>query len=300
VQVTEVLAIDVGGTSIKAARVRESGQLLSRRSVPTPVAAGPDAVVRAIAELAGALLADGVVGVGLVVPGVVDAARGVVEYATNVGWRDVPLAAVVGASVGVPVVLGKDVHAAALAERALGPARGVADCLIVAVGTGISAVAVSGGTPVRGARGLAGEVGHVSVDPHGELCPCGQRGCAERYASGAAIARRYAARAGVTRSASEVAAVIAADEHAAAVWAEAADALGAVLAACTLAFDPELIVLTGGVACAGAALRDPVAAALAARLTWRPAPAVCVSPLAADAGLHGAALLARLTWAATT
>jgi glucokinase len=290
--VPSVIAVDVGGTSIKSALVDEAGGLARRRAIPTPVADGPDAVVDAIRRAVHELLADDVVAVGVVVPGVVGPEPGVVSYATNLGWRDVALGARLGADLGVPVLVDKDVKATALAERTLGVAHGLRDCLVVAIGTGIAAVAVSGGEVVRGANELAGEIGHICVDPRGEACPCGQRGCAERYASAAAVARRYAARAGVLRPADEVVARLAGDPDAAAVWAEAAEALAAMLASCTLLLDCTLIVLSGGLARAGEALREPVARALAARLAWREPPAVSVSPLARDAGVLGAALLA--------
>jgi glucokinase len=290
--VPSVVAVDVGGTSIKAGRVDDTGALLARETVATPVADGATAVVAAIAGAVRNLLAEDVVAVGIVSPGVVDAARGVVAYATNLGFRDVALTGALQAELGVPVVLDKDVRATGLAERTLGSARDVADCLVVALGTGISALAVVGGVSIDGRTGLAGEIGHISVDPAGDPCPCGQRGCAERYASGAGIARRYRERTGVSRSAAELVGRLAADADAHAVWTEAAEALGAVLAATTLVLDPARIVLSGGLAAAGPALHAPVAGALAARLSWRPAPELVVSPLAGDAGLLGAALLA--------
>jgi glucokinase len=287
-----VIAIDVGGTSIKAARTDGSGAVLDRRSVPTPVHDGADAVVGTIRSVARELVDHDVQAVGVVVPGEVDDANGIAAFAANLGWRDVPLRAHLEVDLGLPVVLDNDARAAGLAERTLGRARDVPDCLIVVIGTGIAAVVVAGGVPLRGAAGLAGELGHVSVRPEGEQCACGQRGCAERYASGAAIARRYAERTGTVRAAEDVAARLVSDDAAAQVWAEAAGALGAVLAATTLVVDPSLIVLGGGLARAGETLRSPVQAALAAHLGWRAAPEVVMSPLAADAGVLGAALLA--------
>lgn len=286
-----VLAIDVGGTSIKGARFAESGEILAERAVATPVGDGPDAVVAAIVATARDLATSGTLAVGVVVPGVVD--DGVARYATNLGWRDVPLREVLSDALGVPVVVEHDVRAAGLAERTIGAARDTPDALVVVLGTGIAAVVVTGGATIRGARGLAGEIGHLPVHPDGEPCGCGQRGCTEVYASAAGIARRYGDRTGVARSAAELAASLASDPDAAAVWGEAADALGLALASCTLVLDPARIVLGGGLAAAGDALRAPVAAALGGRLTWRPAPEVVLSPLAGRAGLYGAALLAR-------
>jgi glucokinase len=290
--VRSVIAVDVGGTSIKAARVAESGEVLDRHRVPTPVSAGAGAVVATIREVAAWLHDVDVVAAGVVVPGIVDPAAGIARYAANLGWRDEPLAALLQSDLELPVRIDNDVRGAGLAERSVGRARGVPDCLIVMLGTGIAAVLVAGGQPVWGGAGMAGEVGHVCVVPNGEPCPCGQRGCLERYASGAAVARRYGALTRTAVPAEEVVARLGVDPAAAQVWAEATDALATVLAQCTLVLDPSLVVLAGGLAIAGEALRAPVAAALAARLTWRKAPEVAMSTLGADVGVYGAALLA--------
>lgn len=290
---TDVLAVDVGGTTIKAARLDEAGTVSGERTVPTPAAEGAAAVLDAVRSLAREVAAPGVAAAGVVVPGVVDASAGIARYATNLGWRDVPVRELLAADLAVPVVVDHDVRAAGLAEVTLGRLRGVRDGLLVVIGTGIAAVVVTDRQIVRGATGLAGEVGHLPVYPDGEPCACGQRGCTEVYASAAGIARRFAARTGLARSAEEIAAGLDADPVAAAVWAAAAEALGLALATCALVLDPAVIVLGGGLAGAGEVLRAPVGAALAERLAWRPAPPVEISPLAGRAGLLGAALLAR-------
>jgi glucokinase len=287
-----VLAVDVGGTAIKVARVDAAGRLLAARESPTPVPAGPAAVVSAVRAAARELAGPDIAAAGVVVPGVVDVAAGVARYAANLGWRDVPLARLLGDDLGVSVAVDHDVRAAGAAERTFGLAREATDCLVVVIGTGIAGVVVAGGRHLRGASDLAGEIGHVPAYPDGELCACGQRGCVETYASAAAVARRYAARTGEPVTAAQVVARLAADPEASRVWDEAAAALGVGLAGYTMLLDPALIVLSGGLAGAGTVLRDPVRAALAGRLAWRPAPAVEVSPLAGRAGLFGAALLA--------
>jgi glucokinase len=289
-----VVAVDVGGTSIKAALIDADG--VSRRGsvLPTPVADGADAVVSAIRSTVRDLArADGpVAGVGVVVPGDVDAEAGVARFSANLGWRDVPLRALLRDDLGLPAVLDHDVRAAGLAERTIGLARARDDCLVAVIGTGIAGVITSAGRHVPGARSLAGELGHVAVWPDGDACPCGQRGCLERYASAAAIARRYAERGGERLDAAGVVARIGHDPVAAAVWSEALEALGIALAACTMLLDPELIVLGGGLAAAGDALLGPVRAALASRVIWRAVPAVELSTLGSRAGLLGSAILA--------
>jgi glucokinase len=290
--VPEVIAVDVGGTSIRAAAVDLGGVVRREHVRDTPVADGPDAVVAAVRAAARAVAAAETVAAGVVVPGVVDAAAGIARYATNLGWRDVPLRGLLTDDLAVPVVVEHDVRAAGRAELALGCARGVADCLLVWLGTGIAAVVVVDRRIVEGARGTAGELGHLPVRPDGEECACGQRGCTEVYASAAGIARRYLSRTGVGRTAAEIGGRLGTDPSAATVWADAVDALGLALASATLLLDPAVVVLGGGLARAGEILQKPVAAALAGRLAWRPAPEVRTSPLAGRAGLLGAALLA--------
>ncbi|MBN9619389.1 MAG: ROK family protein [Actinobacteria bacterium] len=293
-----VVAIDVGGTTTKAARFAADGAVLVERVVPTPVADGPDAVVTAVRALARELVeeADDVLACGLVVPGEVDSAAGVARYSANLGWRELAFRDVLAAEVGVPTVLGHDVRAGAYAERELGASHGVADSVVVPIGTGVAAVAVSGGRAIHGATALAGELGHLAVVPDGEPCPCGQRGCLERYASAAAIARHYEQRTGTPTDARTVAARIAedpdADPDAVAAWRQATDALATALAACTVLLDPSLFVLAGGLAEAGETLATPVRDRLAELVRFRPVPPVAVSPLGGAAGRIGAALLA--------
>jgi len=289
-----VVAVDVGGTSIKGAVVDAGGTILWARSWPTPAAAGPDRVIDAIREavrdLAGAC--DAVAAVGVVVPGAVDSDAGVASYSANLGWRDVPLRDVLAEDTGVPCVLDHDIRAGGVAEHTIGKTAGVDDSLTLIIGTGIAGLITSNGRFVRGAGSIAGEAGHLPVWPDGEPCPCGQRGCLERYASAAAISRRYAARTGTVATSADVVGRLDSDPAAAQVWQEAVSALGIALASCTMLLDPGVIVLSGGLSAAGAALLDPVRAELAARVVWRPTPTVELSDLGARAGLLGAAILA--------
>lgn len=287
-----VAAVDVGGTAIKAAWVDECGRFVDATERATPVADGPEAVVAAIREVVGSLMAEDVAGVGVVVPGSVDAERGVAVYSANLGWRGVPLREVLAANTDRPVVLGHDVGAAALAERTVGPARDVAHSLTVVIGTGIASVSVAAGRVITGASGRSGELGHIPIRPGGETCRCGQRGCLEVYASARAIAERYARRTGTARSTPEVIARAADDPDAGAIWAEAIAALADALVVTTMLEDPGLIVIAGGLAEAGETLVAPVRAAVAERLAWRTAPPIVASPLGVRAGRYGAAVLA--------
>jgi glucokinase len=301
-----VVAVDVGGTTIKGAVVDETGRVLWREDSPTPVDDGPDEVVRRVRAVVAALVAhptaSAVTAVGVVAPGSVDPATGLARFAANIGWRDVPLRDLVARDTGLPTTLDHDVRAAGIAEASLGRLTGPAESLLVVIGTGIAGLLTVAGRPVPGATGLAGEIGHLPIWPDGELCPCGQRGCLERYASAAGISRRYHAATGLSATATEigvaatgakrVAAQKTQPDAAAQVWADAVDALALGLASCTMMLDPALIVVGGGLSQAGPLLLTPLRLALAERVIWRPAPVVELSALGGRAGLLGAAILA--------
>lgn len=294
-----VIAVDVGGTTIKGAVVDADGHFLRQVARPTPVARGANVVIGDLRAVVSELVAaaSGSLGdaraVAVVVPGVVDAVAGRAEFSANVGFRDVPVRDLVQSTVGLPTLLEHDVRAAGVAEWTVGIASGADDCMLAVIGTGIAGVTHAGGQPVRGAGGVAGELGHIPVWPGGQPCPCGQRGCLERYASAASIARRYVALGGRPgASAHEVAARRTSDPWAGRAWHEATEALGIAFVTCTMLLDPGLIVLAGGLSTAGDALLAPVQAELAARISWRAPPPVRLSPLGAQAGIVGAAVLA--------
>jgi glucokinase len=294
-----VIGVDVGGTTVKAALLDSDGREHGRSERPTLRYVGPDSIVAtiidAVVELqrhlpeAGRLRA-----VGLVVPGVVDAQHGIAVYATNLGWRDLPIRQLVAEAVGLPVILDHDVRAAGLAELELGAGRGAHEMLFVALGTGIAAAVITGGQLATGATGMAGELGHLPVFPDGEWCACGQRGCTETYASGAALARRYSAVSGISGvSASEVLSrASAGDDLARRIFSDAVTALGRALVNYILIMDPEMIIIGGGLADSGAALLDPLTSEVQDGLAWRSAPTISGGRFGADAGRRGAALLA--------
>ncbi|WP_020574303.1 ROK family protein [Actinopolymorpha alba] len=295
-----VVALDVGGTSMKGAVVDAGHTVRARRSFPTPVADGPDAVIDQIGTAFEALTSEAVglglaapSAAGLVVPGIVDEERGVAVVAANVGWRDAPLASVLGARLGIPVALGHDVRAGGLAENVLGAGVGAENALFIALGTGIAASCIVDGRPIA-AGGYAGEVGHVSVDPEGEPCPCGGRGCLERVASAAGVARRYTVRSGieVAGSAEVATRVRAGDPIARAVWDEALAALVTVLHTTVTLLGPEVVVVGGGLAEAEDLMVGPLEVQLDKRLTFQRRPRVVRAALGDQAGCLGAALLA--------
>jgi glucokinase len=248
-----------------------------------------------LAESCRAQLGTAPAAAGVAVPGSVDEAAGVALYSANIGWRDVPLRALLEERLALTAAVAHDVRAASIAEGALGAARGVRDYLFVGIGTGIGGGIVAGGQPLRGAHGLAGEIGHLMVRPDGPECACGARGCAETLASAAAIGLRYKARSGAGRDATaeRVAELAAAgDPVAAAVWQEGVDALARALAHYVTLLDPEVIVIGGGLAGAGEVLLGPLRVALQAFLTFQVGPRILGGQLGSDAGCLGAALVA--------
>jgi glucokinase len=290
-----VLAIDVGGTTMKAAVVTRNGRTVHAGERPTGTGQqAVEAIVGYLAELTTTAREQRleVVAAGVVTPGIIDERTGTVLYTSNLGWRDVPLRSVLASATGLPVTTGHDVRAAGLAEQLFGAARDVDDFMLVPIGTGVAAALVTSGRPVTGGAGAAGEFGHIPVVPDGEPCTCGQRGCLEVYASGAGLARRYAARTGEQVSARTVVTRLADDEVAREVWADAVRVLSLGLVTATLLLDPQVLVLGGGFTGAGDALLQPLRRSLADGLAWRDAPPIRLAQLGTEAGRIGAAALA--------
>lgn len=290
-----VLAVDLGGTAIKAELLDDELRTVAAATSPTP--AGP-AALDAVCALGGNLVSacdSPVLAAGIAVPGLVDVGSGRGLRSVNLGWRDVPVRDVVSAGLGLPVAVEHDVTAAGRAERLLGAGRDVDDLLVVVIGTGISAVVFAGGRLVRGGRGQAGELGHVPVVAGGPLCVCGGQGCLEAVASARAVAGAYTGRTGraVAGSREVLAALQAGDHDARAVWDEAVDALAAGLLAAISLLGSTRVVVGGGLAEAGEALLGPLRQRLAQRCTVQALPDVVAAALGARAGTIGAGLAAR-------
>lgn len=294
-----VLAFDVGGTDTKSALVDGAGRVLGLRRTPTPRAGDrtAEAVVDRVAELAVELRAahPGVqpVATGLLVPGVVDPDRGVGVFASNLGWRDAPIRDLAEAALGLPVAFHHDVTAASLAEHRLGAAQAYDDVVVLVIGTGIAGALILDGRPHLGG-GYAGEIGHSPV-AEGPRCPCGARGCLETIASAGAIARRYAERSGsrIDGAREVLARAEAGDAVAREVWESAIDALGFAVAQLAATVAPQAIVIGGGLSRAGDALFAPLTARMNERLSFHRRPLLVPARLGDDAGLLGAALVAR-------
>ncbi|MET9403570.1 ROK family protein [Kitasatospora sp. NPDC002965] len=294
-----VIALDVGGTGMKGAVLDHGMRPVDTVHRPTPRADGPAAVLDAIADTLLALdrTATGrgllVHHAGVVVPGIVDDGLRRAVWSANLGWRDLPLAALLEERTGLHVTLGHDVRAGGVAECTLGAARGAQNVLFVAIGTGIAAALVCDGRPVR-AGGYAGEIGHIAVGSGTEACACGRTGCLETVASAAAVASAYTARTGrAVAGAADVAALTGqGDPVAQEVWNRAATGLAEALATVTTLLAPELIVLGGGLAEAGPLLLDPVRAGLEERLTFQRRPLLVRAELGDRAACLGAGLAA--------
>jgi glucokinase len=284
-----VVAIDVGGTSLKAGVLGPAGLHVLRR-VPSRRELGPDAVLENIASVAGGLtdecaaLGLDIAGVGIAVPGIIDA-EGVGRLSVTLGWRDLPVRRRLVERLGRPVTVGHDVRSGAVAEVTFGAAAGARSALFVPIGTGMAAALVVDGVIHPGATFRAGEIGQIHVRPGITL---------EAVASARAIAERYAATAGREAGsveAREVAELVRdGDGTAKAVWDAAVDALATVLAAAIALVDVEVLVVGGGLGGAGSTLTAPLAAALARELPWRELPRVVNARFGADAGFIGAAL----------
>ncbi|MCX4533586.1 ROK family protein [Streptomyces sp. NBC_01669] len=297
-----VIALDVGGTGMKAALVGADGTLLHEARRATGRERGPDAVVESILTFAAELRAHGeehfgesAVAAGVAVPGIVDPENGVAVYAANLGWRDVPLRTLLGERLGgVPVALGHDVRTGGLAEGRIGAGRGADRFLFVPLGTGIAGAIGIAGTIEAGAHGYAGEIGHIVVRPDGPDCGCGQRGCLETLASASAVSRAWAAASGDPEAdAADCAkAVESGDPAAVRVWQDAVDALAAGLVTALTLLDPRTLIIGGGLAEAAETLFVPLRAAVEERVTFQKLPDIVPAALGDTAGCLGAGLLA--------
>ena len=297
-----VLALDVGGTKIAAGLVADDGSLIYTAVRPTRGDQGAETVWAVVAELIEEVLARAggrVRAVGIGSAGPVDVDAGTVSPINIAGWRGFALRDRVAAAVpGVPVRLGGDGVCMALGEHRYGAGRGTRFMLGMVVSTGVGGGLVLDGAPFHGRTGNAGHVGHVVVDPAGEQCRCGGRGCVETIASGPAMVR-WALANGWTPDAPDGdakalgAAATAGDPVALRAFRRGTDALAAMIASVAAICDMELVVIGGGVAKSGALLFDPLREALSerARLDFLTGLRVVPAELGGDAGLVGAAAL---------
>ncbi|OGO34489.1 MAG: hypothetical protein A2Z16_16555 [Chloroflexi bacterium RBG_16_54_18] len=313
------VGVDVGGTKIAAALVDASGKLLGNTRCPT-VISGPESTLDGIASTVSlAIQSTGIAdsdirGVGLGIPGTVDPVLGLGLASVNLNWRNVAVVEGLERRLSIPCRIENDVRAAGLGEARFGAGVGKSSLVFLTIGTGVAASVILDGKIWRGSHGLAGEIGHTSFDPYGPQCKCGGTGCLEALVSGPAIAARAAAKV-ITASSSArrdsdalrgskltarivFAAARQGNALALEVIEETCSYLALAIQWLVLSYDPQLMVLGGGVSQAGDQLLTPLTHHLQrlADASWvfgsifNP-DLVQLSTLGEDSGILGAAAL---------
>jgi len=314
-------ACDLGGTNIKAGLVDiKKGKVLISDIIPANAHQGSDAVLKRMGEFTRELIEKSGIakkdirGLGVSAPGMLDLEKGVSLFMTNLPgkWRKVPICEVLGGYLELPVSILNDVRAITLGEYTFGAGRGVDSMACLAIGTGIGGGLVIDGKLVLGISGMAGEIGHQTIDIHGVRCGCGNYGCLETYASGPAIASmaERAVRQGMTTSIGKLVdydlnkitpkivaqAANEGDEIAKEIWERAGSALGTGIANVLTIVGPRRVVLCGGVANAGDLLLDPIRRTIDKRVFLMPKEEVeiVLGELGKEAGILGMAQWAAL------
>jgi glucokinase len=294
--------------------VDELGAIVREDRVPTD-ATSPAEIENAVVEMVQRLAAgtEEIAGVGVAAAGFIDAAQSTVYYAPNINWRHEPFREKLERRLDLPVLIENDANAAGWAEFRYGAGRLVSDMVILTIGTGVGGAIVTGDRLFRGGFGAGAEIGHMRVVPGGLPCGCGAHGCIEQYGSGRALQRmanELADAGGIgqnladvraskgTLSGSDISALIVqGDPGALAALRQLGDWLGQACASLGAVLDPQLFVFGGGVAQAGELLLDPIRKAFLENLPARgfhPEPEFAIAELVNDAGVVGAADLARL------
>ncbi|MGB0767709.1 MAG: ROK family protein [Phycisphaeraceae bacterium] len=315
---TVYIGLDLGGTQIKAGLLDRSSNILSQRCLPTPEDSRPEVVVAAMNEMARSLVAEqgfaweNVKGLGIGVPGLIESRTGIVRACVNLkGWKDVALRSLASEAMGLPVEVDNDANAAAFGEYsiALKKNTGLRHLALVTLGTGVGSGIVLNRRVFHGGGGLAGEVGHMIVEPNGHLCACGQYGCLEQYASATAMVRQAteliaagkdsALKPLLTKGMLTTQDVFAAAQKGDLLAERLVDDLASYLAMACInlcrIIDLQAIVIGGGVAGAGEALLSPLRKSFSSQ-NWGIAggvmPTLSATQLGNDAGFVGAAALA--------
>jgi glucokinase len=311
------VGIDIGGTKIAGALVDSEGRIVRELKMPTP-ASNPDAIADAVVDLVTKLReGNEVTAIGVAAAGFIDADRANIVYAPNLSWRNEPFKAKLEAKIDLPVFIENDANAAGWAEYRFGAGRGSKHMVMLTIGTGVGGAIVVDGHMLRGGFGIAAELGHVNLIPEGLPCGCGQRGCIESYGSGTALLK--AAKSLAAEGSSEGArlrelestnggltgvqvyqAIQEGDPGALRLLRELGEYLGRTVASLTAVLDPEIVVIGGGVSAAGDLLVDPIRESYQAHLPargFRPELKIVTAQLVNDAGVVGAADLARIEMA---
>lgn len=308
-----ILGVDLGGTKIATALATAQGEILARGRRPTPAQAGPDAVIKSICAAIDKILSakrlkpSQFLGIGIAAAGIIDSDKGKVISSPNLpGWHEVPLRDAVEQRFGIPVYLGNDATLAALGEWRFGLKKGIANLIYITVSTGIGGGIIADGKLYTGVCGVAGEIGHMTIDINGPKCNCGNIGCWETLASGTALAREAVKqiREGAKTSIIELVngdiskidakvvdlAAKQGDELAKELISRLGYYLGIGLVNLVNIFNPELILIGGGVAKTGDLLLQPAIKVVKERAFSTPANAVEIKSaiLGDDSGILGA------------
>ena len=309
------IGVDLGGTNAKIGCFDSELELITKISIPTDVKAGPKRIVDRIgAAVEGSLAESGfsmkdICAAGIGSPGVIDIDAGVVKRTSNLEFKNVPLQQMLSECLGKPVVLENDANVTCWAEHVAGAGRGADDIVLLTLGTGIGSGIISAGELVHGFGNSAGESGHIIIYPDGRLCGCGQRGCAEMYASAAATATRAteAIRAGNPSSLEKLfdekgqitckdvyGHTAAGDKLAKKITDGTAKALALLCVSLFHVSGPRRIIFYGGMIGAGKLLLEPVHTFFN-EFIWtmkKEDVQLCFAQLGSDAGIIGAAALA--------
>ena len=261
------VGVDVGGTNIKCARV-QNGEILERVIVETRAEDGFEHSYKQILSGLGSLTKK-VRGIGIGIAGIIDSAEGIVRYSPNMpGWDDIPLARLLKKKFGVRVRILNDVNAFCLGEWQFGAARGCSDVFMLTVGTGVGGAAVCSGRPQFGAHGFAGEIGHMMIKEDGKKCLCGNRGCLEGYVGVKPIVRlarklMRKKKSSLRKYRSITPQIIAEearkdDRIARRVYERIGYYLGVGITNIIHLYDPQIVIVSGGISKAGRILFDPL------------------------------------------
>lgn len=192
-----VIAVDIGGTNLRFGIVKKTGQIIHKIVRPTEADAGRDAVIKNIINGIDEILylskikKSSILGISLATPGFIDINKGIITFSPNLpGWRNVNLGKIIKDSLDIPVTIENDANAAAFGERWLGAGKNSSNLLCITMGTGIGGGIILDNKIWHGDKGMAGEIGHITVNPDGPLCNCGNYGCLEAYSSGTGIINR--------------------------------------------------------------------------------------------------------------
>ena len=309
------VGLDLGGTFVKGGLVDDTGKIVVKSKIPTRVADGAAAIAADMSAQAEKLIDDAGVdkkdvrGIGVGSPGLIDSAHGIINYANNLDWHDVPLGAYITKNTGLPVKIGNDANVAALGEAMFGAGKGCKNVVMVTLGTGVGGGLILDGKLFEGNESKGAELGHMVLVAGGEQCSCGRKGCIEAYASATALIRdtkramQQHPESAMWKFSPTLEAV---DGRTSFECAKAGDAAAAavvdaylfhlsegLLNFCNI-FRPEVIILGGGVCAQGKYLTDRLDALLAAaKYGYEGSPRVRleIASLGNDAGVIGAASL---------